>query len=172
MRLTDDLPRIPRLTDWKTLTAAAGFFPRSLIDYAQGAWHSLPRTDWTTWETPVIGGELTRRPAFGDYTVRDSGAPASFGDPVVNVRYTAARQWLVRVGGKHKAGAAPQIKGICRDLIDRPEYSGQAFSAGDGEIYTTAQPATPHGGPTQWIQWAVSHHLVFVTQQIQSHPGL
>jgi len=172
MNLASDVPRVPNLHDWRTFTAASGAFPRSLITLPQGIWHSLPRTDWTSWEPAVAAGQLARRPTFGDYTIRDPGAPADFGDPIVNVRYTSDTHWTVRVGGKHRAGASIQMKQICQDLIARPEYSGQQYSAGDAELHSTAQPRTPPGGPTQWLQWCVSHHLVFVVDQIQQHPSL
>lgn len=172
MQLARDVHRVPYLQNWRTFTTSSGAFPRSLIALPQGAWHSIARGDWTSWEPVVAAGTLARRPTFGDFTVRDPGAPATFGDPIVNIRYTYDTSWLVRVGGKHRAGAAPQVKTICHDLIARPEYSGQVYSAGDGEIYQAAQPGTRPGGPTQWVQWCVSHHLVLAVDQIQSHPSL
>jgi hypothetical protein len=173
MLLVSDIPRVPHLQDWLTFTTASGMFPSSLGNLPQGVWHFVPRGDWTSWEPIVTSNKkLSRRPTFGDYTVRAPGPPADFGQPSVNVRYTTDTNWLVRLGGKVAAGASGQMKQLCQDLINRPEYSGQQYSAGDQAFYDTAQPGAGPGNATQWVQWSVSHHLVFVTDQIQNHPSL
>jgi len=172
MELRQDIPRIPHLADWRTFTAASGGFPRSLANLPSNTWHLIARSDWQGWEPHVSKAGFARRPTFGDYTLRDPGAPPKFGVASVNMRYTCNAEWLVRTGGLVRDGAAPQMKTVCRDLIARSEYSGAAFSAGDREIFQTAQPGTGTGGATQWVQWCVSHHLVFTASQIQQHPAL
>jgi hypothetical protein len=172
MQLRGDVPRVPHLNDWLTFTAASGVFQASLVTLTQGTWHRLSRRDWVSWEVDVVGAGLPRRPAYGDYSTRAPGRPADFGDPVVNMRYTAATEWLVRIGGKHKQGAAPDIKPICASLVTQPEYVGRLFSEGDAKIDDTARPGTPTGAPQQWVQWSVSHHVAFVNSQIQTHAGL
>jgi hypothetical protein len=100
--------------------------------------------------------------------MRPPGAPADFGDPRVNLRYAVEDHWLVKLGGKHKEGAAPEIHAICDELRSYPGYSGPAFSSGDAEIDRIADTEDETGGPTQWLQWCVSHHLEFVVEQISS----
>lgn len=172
MNLLTHVPTVPHLEDWRTFTSASGSFPRSLATLPLNAWQQLPRHDWTTWESAVAGGGLARLPAYGDYTTRDYGEPAAGGRPSVNLRYTTDNHWLVQVGGKVAAGAAPDFKRFCQQLISRPEYTGQAFSAGDQELYSRAQLGTSSGGSQSWVQWSINHHLTFVNQQIQTHAGL
>jgi len=98
--------------------------------------------------------------------MRPPGAPADFGEPSVNLRYALDDHWLVQVGGKHKAGAAPEIHAMCGELVAKPEYSGADFSAGDEAIGRIAEVDDETGGPTQWLQWCVSHHIEFVVEQL------
>lgn len=98
--------------------------------------------------------------------MRPPGPPADFGEPSVNLRYALEDHWLVQMGGKHKDGAAPEMHAMCGELIANADYSGVEFSTGDQEINRTADEDEGPGGPTQWLQWCVSHHMEFVVQQI------
>jgi len=98
--------------------------------------------------------------------MRPPGAPADFGDPRVNLRYTLEDHWRVQVGGKHKEGAAPEIHAMCDQLRETAEYFGEGFSRGDEEIDRIADDPEETGGPTQWLQWCVSHHIESVVQQL------
>ena len=100
--------------------------------------------------------------------MRPPGAPADFGDPRVNLRYALEDHWLVNLGGKHKEGAAPEIRVICDGLRNTPGYSGPAFSSGDEEIDRIGDAEDETGGPTQWLQWCVNHHLEFAAEQLSS----
>lgn len=172
MALSVDLQTIPHVSAWKTFSAVSGVFPRSISYIPVGVWQDVPRSCWNSWLADAVTGKLPRIPTFGDFTVRDPGPPASGGEPSVNVRYTSADAWTCRMGGKHKLGQGPDIYQIAGDLVKRPYYSGNGFSEGD-RIYSelAQQQATP-GGPQQWVQWAINHHLEYVVEQIQSHPSL
>jgi Beta protein len=165
MTLTVDQQKIPHLADWRLFIAASGVFPVSLASLPLHQWHEIPRHDWSSWHNAVEAG-LERRPTYSDYTMRPPGAPAEFGEPSVNLRYALEDHWLVQVGGKHKDGAAPEIHAMSGELIAKPEYSGVDFSSGDEEIDRIAGEPDETGGPTQWLQWCVSHHIEFVVQQL------
>jgi hypothetical protein len=70
------------------------------------------------------------------------------------------------MGGKHKDGAAVEIHTMASELVARPEYLGTDFSSGDEEIDRVTDEDEGPGGPTQWLQWCVNHHLEFVVQQL------
>ena len=53
---------------------------------------------------------------------------------------------------------------------DSAEFLGEDFSKGDEEIDRIADDPEETGGPTQWLQWCVSHHIEFVVHQL-SHNG-
>lgn len=171
MNLAFDIARVPNLAEWRTLTVASGSFPRSLSERPLNQWFVLPRLEWNAWIESLNTGNLARMPAFGDYTTRDSGAPANGGKPSVNIRYTRATDWLCRMGGRLEDGAAPQMKEFCSLLVSHTSYSGQQFSAGDAEYYDKSLPTTGTGGSGDWAKWPISHHIAFVADQIAAGFG-
>ena len=170
MNLSFDVPRVPFVTQWRTFTSASGAFPRSLADSALDKWFKIPRSDWAAWDKATAGAGLGRKPTFADYTTRDPGGPVDGGSPSVNLRYTREKHWLVRVGGKVKEGAAPQMKQVCKSLVSMSDdYDGPDFSEGDNEIFKTAQHGTGPGNPGQWVKWGVSHHMVLTAAAAFAH---
>jgi hypothetical protein len=165
MSLTTDVQRIPHLNDWRAIITASGVFPRSLASIPLHNWESINRYDWTSWRNGVQSG-LPRNPIYSDYGMRAPGAPADFGAPSVNLRYALETAWLIQMGGKHADGAAPEMHSICDDLINRSEYCGEDFSTGDEEISRVSDEEEGPGGPTQWLQWSLSHHLEFAMHQL------
>lgn len=166
MSLANDLPSIPNIREWRSLIAASGTFPRSLQPIGLNNWTLIPRHCWRTYSDAVAAGELARTPIFSDYTMRDPGAPADFGAPSVNLRYTIQRDWLCQIGGKVSDGASGAMHDFCAQLVKRDEFCGARFSDGDAEIERVADPTEGPGNPTQWIQWCVNHHIEMVVSQL------
>jgi hypothetical protein len=167
MLLQNHVPLMSNLPDWRMFVAASGVFPMSLTSLPSHQWNEIARHDFTSWRNAVQAG-LARDPVFSDYTMRPPGAPADFGEPSVNLRYTLDDHWRVKQGGKHKEGCAPEIRPMCDELRNYADFSGVDFSAGDQEIDRIADSEDETGGPTQWLQWCVSHHLEFAVEQILS----
>ena len=133
MALAEDVPKIPNRHDWRSLIAASGVFPSSLVSLPLRRWQLIPRQDWLSWQAG-IESDIEKTPIYSDYAMRSTGPPPGFGVPSVNLRYTLETGWLVQIGGRHADGAAPEMHGMCRDLVSRPDYSGSPFSMGDEEI--------------------------------------
>jgi hypothetical protein len=165
MALANNVQNIPHLADWRLFIAASGVFPVSLANLPLHQWNEIPRYDWSSWQNAIENG-LQRDPIFSDYTMRPPGAPADFGAPSVNLRYALEDHWRVQMGGKFRDGAAPEIHTMCAQLVASQEYSGAEFSAGDEEIDRVSDDEEGPGGPTQWLQWCVSHHIEFVVEQL------
>lgn len=165
MSLMTDVPQIPHLNEWRSFIASSGVFPKSLTHIPLNTWQDIQRNDWLSWTAGVEQG-LAKKPIYSDYTMRPPGPPAEFGAPSVNLRYALDTRWLVQMGGKFAEGAAPEMHTMCDELIARQEYCGSDFSAGDEEISRVADPDEGPGGPTQWLQWCVSHHIEFVISQL------
>lgn len=168
MTLANNVPNIPHLAEWRLFIAASGVFPVSLANLPLHQWNEIPRYDWSTWQN-AIGYGLQRDPIFSDYTMRPPGPPAEFGAPSVNLRYALEDHWRVQMGGRFRDGAAPEIHAMCAQLVASPEYSGEEFSTGDEEIDRVSDDDEGTGGPTQWLQWCVSHHIEFVVEQLVGH---
>jgi hypothetical protein len=168
MDLSGDLVRIPHIDDWRLLISASGVFPKTLTGYQPNSWHQIPRNDWTSWQTGITAAGTGRKPVYSDYTTRPPGPPADFGDPSVNVRYTTDSTWLFQIGGKFKEGAAPEMHELCRRLVARAEFRGPDFSAGDEAFDRVTDDHEGPGAPTQWVQWAASHHIEFAFEQVSA----
>lgn len=165
MNLENDLPLIPHLGEWRRFIAASGVFPRSVADLTLAMWQNVERFDWTSWREGIATG-LPRDPLYGDYVTRAPGAPATGGNPPVHLRYTSDDVWAVRVDGRHQDGDAVEMHRICESLIEQPFFRGEEFSAGDMEIVRTAHADEGPGGPMQWLQWCLSHHIEQVVDQL------
>jgi hypothetical protein len=161
---------LPNLMSWRTITVAGGSFPASLAARPPHQWHSIPREEWTAWQIAVTSTPALRRlPSYGDYGVRDTQPPAQFGSPYANIRYTSGGLFLVR---RHdvlfRQGGSDGIYPICESLVERPEFRGASYSAGDESISTTAEEQLSPGNPGSWTQWGMSHHFAIVVDEIQS----
>lgn len=165
MNLGEHVPLIPHVNRWRRFIAASGVFPKSVAGFGLGEWQAVPRLDWTSWRAGVAFG-LSRNPLFGDYVTRAPGAPAGGGNPPVHLRYASGDVWATRVDGRHQDGDAVEMHAICQSLMDQPFFSGEMFSAGDMEIVRTANPTEGPGGPKQWLQWCLSHHLELVVDEL------
>jgi hypothetical protein len=165
MALATDVQQVPHLDQWRSFITSSGVFPKTLTHIPLHTWQDIQRNDWISWSVGVEG-KLARKPIYSDYAMRAPGPPAEFGAPSVNLRYALDTRWLVHIGGKFAEGAAPEMHTMCDQLIARPEFCGSEFSAGDEEISRVADPDEGPGGPTQWLQWCLSHHIEFVVSQL------
>jgi Beta protein len=168
------IPQLPYLEEWRTLSVASGSFPKSLLHVTErDKWRELPREEWEAWVMALTSTQpLPRRPAYSDYGIRDPGSPAERGSPSANLRYTCDNYYLVQRGAQViREHGARQMPEMCRSLVQRKEFSGADFSAGDAEIAELATKAdslhTSPGNPQQWTQWGMSHHFEFVASQIR-----
>jgi len=162
---------IPRKDDWKRIILVAASFPEDLSDVEASDITRLSRREWTLWST------LQKRPSalprrdmiFGDYAIAHP-IPKEL-DPRVmlmsaNIRYTAARNWLIVKGRNVRQYGFEQYFELCRELVQLPEYSGRPFSWGDQYISDCADGMVGPGNATTWRKVGTNHHLTLVAKQL------
>ena len=165
------LSRIPRLREWRTLTAISGAFPKDLSSFSVGE-HDYPRADWIWWRDQVRPPHrLPRVPAYGDYTTQHAvfSEPPARANFSASIRYAAENHWVVMRGEgvfKDDGPGFAQWPANAQLLCDREEFCGAEFSAGDGYIFDTGQQIEKTGNAETWLAAAVNHHLVFTARQI------
>jgi len=165
---------VPRIDDWRSITLMAGAFPKDLTGFKPGV-HTLERTDWLRWRSFVSVKGLRRAPAYGDYI----SLHAVFMEPPpganfsASIRYACEEYWLIMRGeGVRNRGSAgyQQWPANAQLLIERAEFQGPMFSAGDNFIYRKAISRGEPGNATQWVFAGVNHHLTLVARQMASLP--
>ncbi|HEY0022862.1 MAG TPA: beta family protein [Longimicrobium sp.] len=164
---------LPHLDRWRTFTLASGGFPRSLGELGRGSEFRIQRSDWNLWQ--AVSRSLpaaVRRPAFGDYGIAhpdlEDADPRLMNVPVA-LRYTTATEFLVLKRGTFRKGGGAAFQKLCQELVQLPDYSGNAFSRGDEYIARTARAETKGGNPEAWRQAGTSHHLTLAAIQVRDH---
>lgn len=170
--LTMTANRIAWLADWKTYTIAATGYP-NVLTIPPGQNGLLKRREWLLWKQLVQEESATRIPDFGDYTI-NSPALLEF-DPLkmklsAKIRYTTDEDWLA-IKGRQLKGNGGQFHRLARQLVERVEYCGPMFSAGDKYILECANHQQGPGNPMTWVRVGVNHHMTFVVKQLASLPA-
>lgn len=60
---------------------------------------------------------------------------------------------------------------LCRNLAERSEFAGAAFSWADDYIAKCAQHKVGPGNATTWRKVGTNHHLTLVSRQLSSVGG-
>jgi hypothetical protein len=84
-----------------------------------------------------------------------------------NVRYTTDHHWLIVKGRGTLNHGYQQFNELCRKLVALPEFSGRRFSDGDTYLDDCASDAAGPGNASKWRQAGTSHHIAYVTLQVE-----
>jgi hypothetical protein len=171
------LSMTPRSAAWRRVILAAASFPEDLSDVNAATTVTLPRHEWALWTTLRRRPSPTQRPdmIFGDYGIAHP-VPKEL-DPrtmrmSASIRYTTPDSWLVAKGRNVRQYGFEQYFDLCRALVERPEYSGAAFSWGDGFISECAARRSGPGNATTWRKVGTNHHLTLVALALANQNGV
>jgi T4 beta protein len=166
---------IPKKEEWRRVILVGASFPEDLSDVDAANITKLPRREWALWRS------LQKRPSalprqdmiFGDYAIAHP-VPKEL-DPRVmlmsaNIRYTTPENWLILKGRNVRQYGFEQYFDLCKQLVDRPEYSGRDFSWGDKYISDCADGTQGPGNATTWRKVGTNHHLTLVAKQLANPP--
>ncbi len=155
--------------DWRSVVLLGTSMPSMLSCVPEGTLGMLPRHEWALWRA-LAKTKLSRRPSFGDYAVQHSQPPHDDGGPGMraNIRYTVAKGTLVARGrGSVLQEGNEQYRWLCQQLVARTDFSGGDYTWGDGVIDDCARGGLDPGAQRMWRGAGTSHHLRFVTDQLQ-----
>jgi hypothetical protein len=167
---------VPLIEQWRSLTLMAGAFPKDLTGFKPGI-HTLERTDWLHWRSVLDTTNLPRAPWYGDYVTLHAvfSEPPPGANFSASIRYACEEYWLIMRGEgvRNRGGAGyQQWTANAQLLIERAEFQGPTFSAGDNFIYRKALSRGEPGNATQWVFAGVNHHLTLVARQMAGLPVL
>ncbi len=176
LEIKDFTEQIPDILDWRTFTVISGTFPKDLMQFTVDM-HIMERFDWKCWLKQINSGELSRKPAFGDYTIQHPiySEPSPGSNPSASIRYTLPDSWMIMRGqglrGENSAGHA-QYPAQANLLLERKEFFGADFSYGDAYIAKIGKDVTSKetGNPRTWLRAGINHHLACVISQVSNLP--
>jgi hypothetical protein len=159
-----------RQTAWRSVTVAAGAFPRRLDGFPMLAATGVLRLDAAIWSQAVAGWPSATPIGFGDYAVAHPELDTTLGRPPPTIRYVDGDSWQVYRWPKDRSGGHSLFYDLCATLVQSPHWPqrGGKFSWGDEQIETTAQGGGLRGTGWQWRAYSTSHHLAAVVGRLTS----
>jgi Beta protein len=157
--------------EWRSVAMLGTSMPSMLGGVvAEGTVGVLRRREWDLWSA-LKRIPPQRLPTYGDYVVQHPHPPQddSGGGPNMraNIRYTTENMTLVARGRRaYSVEGREQYRGLCRMLVERPEFAGADYSSGDTQIAECASGAREPGSNNAWRGASSSHHLRLVTEQL------
>lgn len=172
--LSSTLLSLPRVAEWRSLTVAAGSFPRNLAGVPTNSVGYQLRAEWKIWRDVIENSSVPRLPAFGDYGIEHPDLAAEV-EPwkytiIPQLRYATEDGWLLFKVSKGDLEPFGPFRDICQDLVGRQEYSGSSFSWGDEYVSNCSGGSEKTGNATTWRRIGSNHHMTLVVDQIASLP--
>lgn len=159
---------------WRCFVVVGTSMPKMMSCVKEGTVGSIARREWDLWS--ALGGQqLERTPAFGDYAVQHPEPPLDDGGGNTmraNIRYTTDSETLVVRGrGPVSQEGNEQYHDLCQKLTSRSEFSGPAYSWGDGVIDACAKGVREPESQNLWRGAGTSHHVQVVTDAVRALHG-
>lgn len=168
----DDVARklVPALKvgNWRSVALLGTSIPSMLSCIPEGTVGAIKRQEWEV-GTGLSKLGLDRLPAFGDYAIQHPTPPQDGGgSPRANIRYTTSSATVVARGrGPVYEDGPVQYIGLSEQIATQAEFSGPTYTWGDEIIDGCAKREVDPGSQRMWRGAGTSHHLRFVTDQIQ-----
>jgi Beta protein len=165
-----DLLRRYAAKSWRSVTLAAGGFPRSISDLSMGC-SPIVRWDFVLWKRVAFAllSSGSPVPRFGDYGVVKTelgGGGDSPPEVPPNVRYTDEREWAV-----YRRSRLDQVAELCRTVgadhpgADKLPNDGDAWIADIAAGRVRKEMPGP-GRPETWTRVGLSRHVWFAAMQM------
>lgn len=154
---------------WRAVAILGTSVPATMGCIPEGTMGSLRRREWQLWQE--LGAcDLPRMPCFGDYAIQNPHPPQEGGGPGMraNIRYTCDDSTLIARGSGWVAQEGnAQYAQLCEQLVDSGHFAGTTYSWGDGLIDRCSRGIMEPGAQGMWRGAGTSHHIEFVTHQLQ-----
>jgi hypothetical protein len=164
--------KLPYLNEWRTFSVVGGSFPSSIAEI-KGAKSVIPRHEWIVYKelSNYLRQANIRVPTFGDYTISHPKVVSldmRFVKPSAKLIYTTDDAFYVRKGTNVRDNGFVQYHDYCMELSKSTIFQGEAFSAGDKQIYGCAHKTKKPGNLTTWKWVGTNHHMERLVEDISS----
>ena len=165
---------LPSVSSWRSLTVAATSFPEDMTGIEENSVERIPREEWEAWSELTANEDeedLDRKPAFGDYTITSRLGALEVPPDVLNIaprlRYTLEEEWVVYRGSANE-GYEQRIE-CAETLVDSDHFMGEDHCPGDQTMVERTGEDATSGGPQQWLEADLIHHLAVTSDQVANH---
>lgn len=152
----------------RSITLAAGAFPKTLGDVPFDTPVAIPRRDADLWTTVAASYDGTTELFYADYGVF-SPRVSQGRNPHPNLRYAVDGRWYAyRCERREGTGALGGFDGLCKAVVaDLRPSRGAAFSWGDEQIerFANGRPLLPRR-PESWHACSLSRHFATVLDRL------
>lgn len=161
---------IESIAHWRSITFLSGAFPPDLSELERNNQYLLPRHDWLAYRRYALEAGSA---GFGDYTIQHGlfeereGKGLNFS---ASIRYTGPADWVIMRGESVRVKDGPgyqQYPANAQLLCERPEFCGAGFSAGDRYVKEMSLQSVKTGGPKEWLEAGINHHIAYVLYQLE-----
>ena len=162
------LRSLPWANEWRHLVLAATGAPASMKEFGSNEISEMPRNEAILFEAIARAGDLPRMPTYSDYVIAHPDPVEVQSGPAINMaaslRYSTEDKVLIVKGTRVRDNGSAFFPDLLRQLVARPEFSGQGFSRGDGWIADAAKRNVGPGNAQKWREAGTSHHLTMITR--------
>lgn len=161
---------IPNIDQWADVVIASSSFPDNLSALVPpGRLFRLQRFEWDIWLSVQSDAAIAQFVSYGDFGTKYPFFSEANFQGSCSIKYTIEREFVIyrgEISGNHPQGNGQYII-FANRLIHTPDYSGNAFSWGDGQIdfyahQVLTDPKRKTGNATSWVEISQNHHITLV----------
>ncbi len=164
--VTSLLRELDRMSEYRSVTIAAGAFPVDLSSVTPWTLGEHPRDDAALYNR-IRSRPMTRTIDYGDYAIAHplltSSVPFS---PPPQLRYTVADRWLTLKARRNDPRGNDQFYDVCATIARHPAFVGADLGAADLRIARGRAGGYGPGNATTWRTIGTMHHADLVVSRL------
>lgn len=167
--VTDLIFNLQYLNKWRSFVMVGSSFPIDLSELTPEQVHIIKRKNWLIWQKLILGEQVERIPAYGDYTISHPSISVIEGIPnaSASIRYTHENNFYIYRGRGTRQYGFEQYFDISETLIHNEHFYGQYHCAGDEFIFKCGTEKVKKGNLTTWRWVGTIHHITVVVNQLR-----
>jgi hypothetical protein len=158
--IASQINKLLKYGTWQRIVVQATNYPEKNPAPNNGN-YIVSRSEWIVWQELLkLDRDITKVAIFGDFGA--DNARMNFkggGRPIPHFRYATKDTWVV-ARGEDDYGS---IRAVARRIVGSDFFAGEMFSAGDEFIAACASGAGVAGGPSEWREANMNHHITQAT---------
>jgi len=153
--------------DYNNIILASSSFLENLTALTPpGRLYRLQRYEWDIWQTVIAQPGFAGTVKYGDYGTKYPFYAETNFQGSCSIKYTLPKEFVIyrgEISSNHAQGNGQYIIFADR-LVRSADYSGAAFSWGDGQInfYAGPNPERKTGNAKSWVEISQNHHITLL----------